>query len=99
MDFWGDVSQMHKDQQNGMPTERRERRLGARSLSRREALRRVGEVMVAAPFVQAHAKAKPVTGSERLSAAPSGSEPASGKIPFSFIIDDGSPVDPLFYEH
>jgi hypothetical protein len=55
--------------------------------------------MVAAPFVQAHAKAEPVTGSERLSAAPSGSEPASGKIPFSFIIDDGSPVDPLFYEH
>jgi hypothetical protein len=23
---------------------------------------------------------------------------ASGKIPFSLIIDDGSPVDPLFYE-
>jgi len=25
-------------------------------------------------------------------------ENTSGKIPFSFIIDDGSPVDPLFYE-
>ena len=23
---------------------------------------------------------------------------SSGKIPFSLIVDDGSPVDPLFYE-
>jgi hypothetical protein len=55
--------------------------------------------MLAAPLTQAYAKAEAVTRRERLSAAPSGSEPASGKIPFSFIIDDGSPVDPLFYEH
>jgi hypothetical protein len=32
------------------------------------------------------------------SAARQPAAPPSGKIPFSLIIDDGSPVDPLFYE-
>ena len=32
------------------------------------------------------------------STAPVKKKSPSGKIPFSLIIDDGSPVDPLFYE-
>jgi hypothetical protein len=71
-----------------------------RVISRRELLKRAGTGM-AAGLVSgglgqrladaSSASAPPVEGT------PAGTRAAS-KIPFSLIIDDGSPVDPLFYE-
>ncbi len=49
----------------------------------------IGEVLAGEPRAS-----EKVTGSYATSAA----EITSGKIPISLIIDDGSPVDPLFYE-
>jgi hypothetical protein len=74
-----------------------EGRLAADSLSRRDILKRVGAGMFAAPLA-AGCATETVTENERLTAAQSAPETTSGKIPFSLIIDDGSPVDPLFYE-
>src|SRR5690349_2945607 len=73
-----------------------------RTISRRELLKRAGTAMAgglvtgslsphwngALPDGPAVAEASALPA--RLS--------SSGKIPFSLIIDDGSPVDPLFYE-
>ena len=62
--------------------------------TRREMLQLAGQGMAAAAFSAA-------TGNV-LAQEPAARQPAaqstSGKIPFSLIIDDGSPVDPLFYE-
>jgi hypothetical protein len=73
----------------------------ARVISRRQLLKSAGAAM-AAGLVSGGLAQGAVTA---LSAkAPAGGIPApyvasaSGKIPFSLIIDDGSPVDPLFYE-
>jgi hypothetical protein len=71
---------------------------GGDVLSRREVLKRMGTGMLAAPLTQGFAKAPPAAESELLKATPPAAESTSGKIPFSLIIDDGSPVDPLFYE-
>jgi hypothetical protein len=71
-----------------------------RVLSRRELLKRAGTGM-AAGLVASHlgkrlAYARPSsTAGADVAPTPAG---ASAKIPFSLIIDDGSPVDPLFYE-
>ena len=54
-----------------------------RVISRRELLKRAGTGMAAGLVSSALGT--------RLAGA-------SGKIPFALIIDDGSPVDPLFYE-
>jgi hypothetical protein len=54
-----------------------------RVISRRELLKRTGMGMAAG--LASGALGRRLAG-------------ASGKIPFSLIIDDGSPVDPLFYE-
>jgi hypothetical protein len=54
-----------------------------RVISRRELLKRTGIGMAAG--LASDALGRRLAG-------------ASGKIPFSLIIDDGSPVDPLFYE-
>jgi hypothetical protein len=65
-----------------------------RIISRRELLRR------AAPGVAAGLVSSGL-GKRLASASSTGAaraEDASGKIPCSLIIDDGSPVDPLFYE-
>ncbi len=72
--------------------------VGSDVLTRREVLKRMGTGMLAAPLAEVFAKAPPVTGSELLEPTPPVTESNSGKIPFSLIIDDGSPVDPLFYE-
>jgi hypothetical protein len=54
--------------------------------------------MLAAPLAESFAKTPPSANSELLAGKPLAQDSASGKIPFSLIIDDGSPVDPLFYE-
>jgi hypothetical protein len=72
--------------------------VGSDVLSRREVLKRMGTGMLAAPLAAGFAKTPAATGSELLAAPPPVAESTSGKIPFSLIIDDGSPVDPLFYE-
>ncbi|MGO8790182.1 MAG: hypothetical protein ACLQVL_22755 [Terriglobia bacterium] len=72
---------------------------GYDSLSRREVLKRMGTGMLAAPLAQGFAKAPTASESASLAATPLTPESTAGKIPFSYIIDDGSPVDPLFYEH
>jgi hypothetical protein len=66
-------------------------------LSRRQVLKRMGTGMLAAPLAQGYAKTA-ATENEAFTAARAGTEAPSDKIPFSLIIDDGSPVDPLFYE-
>lgn len=71
-----------------------EGRLAAASFSRRALLQRVGAGILARGSV----KTTPLAESLNVTAARAVPENASGKIPFSFIIDDGSPVDPLFYE-
>src|SRR5215470_14937362 len=62
--------------------------------SRREMLQLAGEGVATAVFSAA--------GGNVLAQEPAAAQPAapsmSGKIPFSLIMDDGSPVDPLFYE-
>jgi hypothetical protein len=68
---------------------------GAAPLSRRDALKLVG-AGVAAPL--AGRLAHTPEGGELLASSLPVPESTPGKIPFSFIIDDGSPVDPLFYE-
>src|SRR6516162_3643219 len=60
-----------------------ERGAAQQVISRRESLKRAGTGIAAA--LVSGAQGKPLA-------------LASGKIPFSLIIDDGSPVDPLFYE-
>ncbi|MGA2986463.1 MAG: hypothetical protein ABSG32_21900 [Terriglobia bacterium] len=100
---------MPKNQQNELSYGRSESRpatglpaveggAGGDVLSRREVLKRMGTGMLAAPLTQGFAKAPPAAESELLKATPPAAESTSGKIPFSLIIDDGSPVDPLFYE-
>ena len=59
-------------------------------LSRREALKLMGTGMLANPLAEGLAKTPPA-------APPLAEESRSGKIPFSLIIDDGGPVDALFY--
>jgi len=68
----------------------------AAPLSRRAALKLVG-AGVAAPLAERLAHTQSDEGELLASSLPV-PENSSGKIPFSFIIDDGSPVDPLFYE-
>jgi len=69
-----------------------------RVISRRELLKRVGTGM-AAGLVSGGLSERASAGSVLADAAPAPAWPsASAKIPFSLIIDDGSPVDPLFYE-
>ena len=73
-----------------------------RVISRRDWLRRAGAGMAAGLVSAGAAKGlgRESTGISRTTgpAASGGLATASGKIPFSLIIDDGSPVDPLFYE-
>src|SRR5258708_2383108 len=59
--------------------------------TRREMLQFAGEGMAAAALSATAGNAL----AQETSKAPANT---SGKIPFSLIIDDGSPVDPLFYE-
>jgi hypothetical protein len=61
--------------------------------TRREMLQFAGEGMAAAVLSAATGN---VLAQESAARQPAPS--TSGKIPFSLIIDDGSPVDPLFYE-
>jgi hypothetical protein len=73
-----------------------------RVISRREWLKRAGTGMaaglVSSGLGKRLASASP-TSAVRAEGAPAPARAsASGKIPFSLIIDDGSPVDPLFYE-
>ncbi len=58
--------------------------------TRRELLQLAGESVAAAAIA--------TTGNALAQEAAKQPANASGKIPFSLIIDDGSPVDPLFYE-
>ena len=73
---------------------------GGRIISRRELLKRAGTGL-AAGLVSSNltwASAPPAI-SAVADARPSPAQANTrGKIPFSLIIDDGSPVDPLFYE-
>ncbi len=71
---------------------------GVDVLSRRQVLKRLGTGMLAAPLAESFAKTPPAANSELLTGKRLAEESTSGKIPFSLIIDDGSPVDPLFYE-
>ena len=101
---------MPKNQQGGLFSARSEGRpvtgksavqaaVGYGALSRREVLKRMGTGMLAAPLVQGLAKTPTASEGASLKATPLTPESTSGRIPFSYIIDDGSPVDPLFYEH
>ena len=66
------------------------------TLSRREVLTLAGAGVLGAPLAPSLAFAR---GEDGLAPSPlPPPESAPGKIPFSFIIDDGSPVDPLYYE-
>lgn len=80
---------------NGAVGDKSREEAGAAPLSRRDALKLVG-AGVAAPL--AERLAHPPECGELLASSPSAPESTPGKTPFSFIIDDGSPVDPLFYE-
>ncbi len=61
-----------------------------KTISRRGLLTQVGASVVAGALSKAVAKESPTT--------PKQGGSASGKTPIALIIDDGSPVDPLFYE-
>src|SRR5712692_2245561 len=73
-----------------------------RVLSRRELLKRASTGIAAGLVSGGLGKLRADASSARAVRAERGSVPArasvAGKIPFSLIIDDGSPVDPLFYE-
>ncbi len=61
-----------------------------KTISRRGLLTQVGTGVVAGALSTAVAKESPTTQKQ--------GDRASGKTPIALIIDDGSPVDPLFYE-
>ena len=65
-------------------------------ISRRKMLKYAGTGIVAGIMSSAVGKAfsAPLPGSDEIKPPPA----IKGKIPISLIIDDGSPVDPLFYE-
>ena len=71
-------------------------------VSRRDLLKRAGTGLAAGLISvglgRSKAKASPASPERVDTAAAPTAARASGKIPFSLIIDDGSPVDPLFYE-
>jgi hypothetical protein len=73
-----------------------------RVISRRELLKRAGTGMAAGLVWSGLGKrlaSASSTSAARAEGAPAPARAsASAKIPFSLIIDDGSPVDPLFYE-
>jgi hypothetical protein len=78
-----------------MTAHRKIRRLRGNLISRRKWLAQawtgVAGGLLGSELIQSFA-------AESESGAKPGSTEASGRIPFSLIIDDGSPVDPLFYE-
>jgi hypothetical protein len=65
-------------------------------MNRRELLKYAGAGAVASVLSGTLGKVLAATMSD--SVTPNASQNISGKIPISLIIDDGSPVDPLFYE-
>lgn len=77
------------------------RRLAA-SMSRRELIRRtaagVAGGTLAATIGQALAGETPPSAKPAEAAPAAAAQTTSGRIPISLIIDDGAPVDPLFYE-
>ena len=56
----------------------------------------MGTGMLASPLAEGFATSSPAVPSDLHAAVPL-AEQTTGKIPFSLIIDDGGPVDPLFY--
>jgi len=70
------------------------------TISRRDVLKRAGQGIAAGlvPAGLGSALAATPRRAEDANPVPSPSESGSGKTPISLIIDDGSPVDPLFYE-
>jgi hypothetical protein len=72
-----------------------------RVISRRELLKRAGAAMtagvVSGGLVESAVSASSANAPARGTLAPYLAS-GTGRIPFSLIIDDGSPVDPLFYE-
>jgi len=65
-----------------------------KTVSRRRLLGQTGTAVAAGVFSTAVGKAL----AQESRAARTGMPSSSGKIPIALIIDDGSPVDPLFYE-
>src|SRR5664279_509289 len=65
-------------------------------MNRRTLIKYAGTGMVAGALSGSIAKAIAPTHSQSIE--PSSGKGFAGKIPFSLIIDDGAPVDPLFYE-
>ena len=71
-------------------------------VSRRDLLRRAGTGLAAGLISAGLGRSMTEASSASPARVDTSSAPAAanvaGKIPFSLIIDDGSPVDPLFYE-
>jgi len=91
---------MASDDRYGVLSENREPAKGAvtkRVISRRELLKGAGTGM-AAGLVSSGLGQRPASAAQAEGAPAPHQASSSGKIPFSLIIDDGSPVDPLFYE-